>query len=77
MSKVIERTWPEELLALGEARGEARGVLRARRDDLRALIEERFGALTQDAVDQIEAMDDADRLKSLVRRVPRADLGLG
>ena len=43
------------------------------RDDLCVLIEEKFGALSQGTVQQIEAMDDPERLRSLIRQVHRAN----
>jgi predicted transposase YdaD len=73
MSKTIQRTWEEELLARGEARGraegEAHGQLQARRDDLRALLEERFGSLPEALAQRIEATEDLDRLREALRQV--------
>lgn len=77
MSQAVEQTWVEwakthytaEGKALGEALGEARGVLRARREDLRFMLEERFGPLPEDLVRRIEASDDLARLQNAIRQV--------
>lgn len=47
--------------AIGEARGEARGQLRGRADLLRALLEQRFGQLSDEQRKRLEAAD-ADQL---------------
>jgi hypothetical protein len=65
MSETIERTWPEELLAQGLTAGE----LRTRKEDLRMLLEERFGTLPEEWAQRIEATQDLERLKNAVRQV--------
>ena len=69
MSEAIAQTWEQELVARGAALGEARGELRARREDLRALLEERFGPLPQGLAERIEATDDLERLRGALRQV--------
>jgi predicted transposase YdaD len=73
MSETIEQTWEQELLARGEARGEERGrtegQLIACRENLRLLLEERFGPLTEVVVQRIEAATDLERLRSAIRQV--------
>jgi predicted transposase YdaD len=64
MAKTIEKTWEQELLAEGEARGEARGLVRGRREDLRLVLQQRFGPLAPTVLQRIEAIDDPERLKS-------------
>lgn len=49
--------------------GESRGELRARRDDLRTLLEDRFGTLPHTLVLRMEATEDVERLKAAVRQV--------
>lgn len=67
MSKVIEGSWEAELTARGEARGELRGC----RDDLRLLLEDRFGPLSEELRQRIEATDDLELLRSGLRQVLR------
>jgi len=71
MSEAIAETWEQELVARGVALGEARGELRARREDLRALLEERFGPLSEALAERIEATDDMERLREAMRQVIR------
>jgi hypothetical protein len=61
MSETIEQTWEQELLA--------RGQLRARQEDLRVLLEERFGPLPEALQQQIDAIDDSERLRNALRQV--------
>jgi hypothetical protein len=76
MSETIERTWEQEILARGEARGE----LRTRREDLRLVLEERFGKLPAELARRIDETEDPDRLRGALRQVVRlhslADLKL-
>jgi hypothetical protein len=65
VSETIARTWSEELVAQGLIEGE----MRTRREDLRILLEEKFGALPEEWVRRIEAAQDLERLKSAVRQV--------
>jgi hypothetical protein len=65
MSETTWKTWEEAV----EERGEARGILQAHRDDLRSLLEERFGALSEDVARRIEATTDTSRLRAAIRRV--------
>jgi hypothetical protein len=64
--------WEEEVLAVrearGETRGETRGRLTARREDLRLILEGRFGPLPADLVQRIEATEDSDRLLVCIRQ---------
>jgi hypothetical protein len=61
MSETIERTWPEELLAEGR--------LQNCRENLRALLEAKFGTLPQGWVQRIEATQDLERLKNALLQV--------
>jgi hypothetical protein len=60
--------------------GELQGALKARRDTLRMLLEDKFGPLPLTSIQQIEAINDLDRLKAAIRQVSRiqklADLQL-
>jgi hypothetical protein len=62
---MILQTRDQEILA----QGEALGLLRARREDLRALLEERFGPLSEALVERIEATGDLERLRGAMRQV--------
>lgn len=85
VGETVEETWEQELLrrgeargeargraqgeACGETRGEARGDLNARREDLRLLLEEKFGPLPESVAQQIDAIDDPARLRDAMRQV--------
>jgi hypothetical protein len=78
MSETIEKTWEEEereriaqAAAEGEARGEALGLLRSRQQDLRVILEERFGIISPGTLDALRAIQDPDRLLNLVRQALR------
>lgn len=49
-------------------RGEARGHVREYRGNLRMLLEERFGPVPEALAQQIEALEDLERLRALFRR---------
>jgi hypothetical protein len=65
MSETIEQTWEQELLA----RGKVEGQLIACRENLRALLEERYGALPPELAERIEQATDLERLRNAVRQV--------
>lgn len=65
LSKMIGQTWEEELLARGREHGE----LHARREDLRALLEQRFGTLPAAVAARIEAADDPEGLRAALLQV--------
>jgi Putative transposase, YhgA-like len=67
MSETIEQTWEQEALA----RGEARGLLRARREDLQLLLEDRFGPLPDEVLERIEDIDDLQHLRDAILQVRR------
>src|SRR5262249_43944667 len=54
-------------------RGEARGALRDRREALRTLLEDRFGALPEALLKKIESTDDLDRLKQVFQQALRLE----
>jgi hypothetical protein len=64
MSQAVKQTWEEWMLEQGEAKGQ----LRAKREALRDLLEERFGPLPEEVAQRIEAITDLDRLRSLLRQ---------
>jgi hypothetical protein len=68
--KTMSLTMAQEVMAKGEARGEARGV-RAVRDILRGLIEDRFGELPAALAQRIETIEDLERLKACCLQVYR------
>lgn len=51
------------------AQGEAQGALQARREDLRMVLEVRFGPLPVDLLQRIEAITDSERLLTAIRKV--------
>jgi hypothetical protein len=67
MSETIEKTWEQEMFE----RGESHGRVLARREDLRILLEERFGSLPDRVTRKIEETDDIERLSQAIRQVLR------
>jgi hypothetical protein len=65
MSHAVEQTWEEEVMS----RGISRGALLTRRDDLRILLEDRFGSLPEGVLQRINQSDDGERLKTCLRLV--------
>jgi len=72
MSNKLGPTIADLAWAKGEAKGEAKGLregqLLARREDLRALLEDRFGPLPEELLQRIAATDDLERLQLAVRQ---------
>jgi hypothetical protein len=60
MSEAVKQTWDEWMLEKGE--------VRARQEDLRSLLEERFGNLPDSLLAQIESTTDGELLKSCIRQ---------
>jgi predicted transposase YdaD len=83
MSETVDMSWNDEVFARGEARGEARGValgeargeargrVNAYRESLRVGLEERFGPLPEAVAERLEALDDPERLRGLIRQAYR------
>jgi hypothetical protein len=71
MSETVERTWAEEMEARIGARAEAQGKRDSLRDVLCTLLADFFGTLPDALVQQIQACEDVERLKSAIRQVPR------
>jgi hypothetical protein len=71
MSETIFKTAEQEFFERGEAMGEARGQLANCRQNLRLLLEERFGPLPEALVAQIEGMEDLERLRAGLKQVLR------
>ena len=69
LSTTVVETWEQELVARGEARGRAEGEMNARREDLRLLLEERFGPLPDAVATQISEIVDAEQLRDALRQV--------
>jgi predicted transposase YdaD len=65
----VGQTWEQELIARGEARGEARGRMEMLRENLRLLLEERFGPVPAALAEQIAAIEDPERLRAALRQV--------
>ena len=53
----------------GRVEGRAEGQLEARRDDLVALLDKRFGSLPQELRQRIQALSDEARLKAALQQV--------
>jgi predicted transposase YdaD len=80
MGKTIAQALIEEGEARGEVRGKAQGSLQTRQEILLALLEEKFGTLSAQIHEQVQAIRDSERLSALIRRILTAntlsDLGL-
>jgi hypothetical protein len=63
-SQVIDE-WRNE----GRVEGRQEGRLESHREDLLALLQERFGAVPEEWVQRIQALTDVDRLKAAIRQV--------
>jgi hypothetical protein len=70
---VVESQQVLEWMAQGEAKGRAEGALQTRRDDLQTLLEDKFGPLSPAMIQQIEAVNDLDRLKAAIRQVSQIE----
>jgi hypothetical protein len=68
MAQSVAQTWEQEILARGEARGRLEGRLEERRDELLALLAERFGALPETVVQRINSTTDLEKLRACVRQ---------
>jgi hypothetical protein len=68
MSETIEQTWEQEMLERGTVRGQTQEA----RNLLRLYLEKRFGPLPERVVQQIEAIDDLERLRALFRQALEA-----
>jgi hypothetical protein len=54
--------------AEGWEKGWKKGALRACREDVRLVLEERFGPLPEELVQRIEATEDLQRLEACIRQ---------
>jgi hypothetical protein len=68
MSQTAHQTWVDWAKAHYTAEGEARGALRNCRENLRILLEERFGELPEDLLRCLETNDDLAALQDALRR---------
>lgn len=57
--------------AEGRTEGETLGVLKARREDLRLLLEEKFGPLPETLLEQIESIQNPEQLRDAIRQANR------
>jgi hypothetical protein len=71
MSKTLGQTW-EEWAEQRKAEGKAEGRIQTRQEDIRLLLEERFGEVPDDILRKIEGTTDADRLNDWFRQAARA-----
>ena len=53
--------------------GEERGALRTRQEVLLELMQDRFGSVPNNVKEQIQTIQDINRLRELTRRVPKAN----
>jgi len=65
LSSAVVETWEQELVV----RGRAEGAISARQEDLRLLLEARFGPLPEALAAQIAAIHDAERLRDALQQV--------
>jgi hypothetical protein len=63
--KTMIDVWREE----GEARGEARGMVKAKQEDILRLLTLKFGELPPDIVQRVQAVRNVERLDGLLERV--------
>ena len=70
MSQTLGQTWEEEVQERVE-RVRRETALLAQRADLRALLEERFGALPDDVSRRIDRAEDGERLRTALKQVLR------
>jgi hypothetical protein len=70
VGQMVGKSWDEEMAERIEQKGRE-AALRASRDILRGVLEERFGPLPAPVVERIENCADLDRLKAEVRRAVR------
>jgi hypothetical protein len=68
MSETIFKSSDQEMLEQGEIRGQLANC----RQNLRLLLEERFGPLPEALVEQIEGINDLERLRAGLKRVLHA-----
>jgi hypothetical protein len=71
--QTMKETMAEWLHAKGRAEGRADGELLATRENLRDLLEIRFGRLPDDALRRIESISDLAHLRACLRQVHRVD----
>ena len=78
MSHTLGQTWEEWALEEGERRkaegeiaGTAKGEIQTRREDLRVLLEEKFGSLPDELIQRIETATDPESLKACLRQTLR------
>jgi hypothetical protein len=67
MSDTIVRSWADERVA----EGEARGTLRTLRKTLRDLLTDRFQSVPEELVRQIDTCNEPARLETAIRQVYR------
>jgi len=79
MSGTLGQTWQEEMeenAAQREARAKEQATFQATlqttRDNLRTLLEERFGSIPDSLAQRIEATEDVDRLRACLRQAVHA-----
>jgi hypothetical protein len=65
LSTAVVETWEQELVARGRAEAE----ISTRQEDLRLLLERRFGPLPESLLEQITAIHDAARLRDALLQV--------
>lgn len=66
-----ESTTYQAILRKGRQQGWEEGMIAIRRDDLLALLEEKFGAVPEAVEQHIRAATDSERLKNALRQVVR------
>jgi hypothetical protein len=63
------KTWEEELTEIIRSRTERETALRTTRENLRFLLENRFGTLPPEWVNRIEQVNELPRLKASLAQV--------
>ena len=67
LMETVRKTWAEEMMEAGEARGELRNC----RENLCLLLEDRFGPLPPALLARIGAVEDLERLRAALRQTVR------
>ena len=73
MGQTLIRQGMEKGIALGKKLGEKRGVLRAKRETLLALLRAKFENVSATLVRKISGIEDSRRLDTLLRRILTAN----
>ena len=69
----MRKTWSQQMMEIGEKRGEKRGEIHAKRQTLLTQLRAKFGALPMSVSKQVPTMGNVRRLDTLLRRILTAE----